>query len=156
MANASGKSCISNGMKAFLLLSSLFIGTVKVSAQVDNSDTVWIRIGCGAAGVTDNEFYAFKPLVKHRDLASIRKKLLAGNRLEQVLSLVVLRDASIKPSIKFSQQEQVVVDALQTSTHHFYLCFTCTVSEEGNLKQLFAGEKSRTYELIRSKLFDRF
>jgi len=76
--------------------------------------------------------------------------------MEQVLSAMLLKHYSSTGVVEVSKQEQEKIDQLAKSKRRFFFCFTCTSSEDGTLKQLFAGKKHMTYELVKGTMLNSF
>ncbi|HZH35637.1 MAG TPA: hypothetical protein VEX65_00070 [Flavisolibacter sp.] len=142
-------------MRVFLSISVLFF-SVFSSAQDSKAEAIRFAVTCAAGAQTSPEIDAFKQLHEKKDYETIREKLFAGSEMEQVLSAMLLKHYSSTVVVDVSKQEQEKIDQLAKSKRRFFFCFTCTSSEEGTLKQLFAGKKHMTYELVKGTMLNSF
>ena len=142
-------------MRGFLTLSVLLL-SVFSWGQDKEAEAIRFAVTCAAGAQTSPEIETFKQLHEQKDYKTIREKLFVGTSMEQVLSVMLLKHYSSNGVIEVSKPEQEKIKQLAKSKRHFFFCFTCTSSQEGTLKQLFAGKKHMTYELVKGTMLNSF
>ena len=142
-------------MRMFLAISVLLFSVLS-RAQNKEAATIPFLVTCAAGAQTSPEIEAFKQLHEKKDYKAIRENLFSGSSMEQVLSAMLLKHYSSTGVVEVSKHEQEKIDQLARSKRRFFFCFGCTSSEEGTLKQLFAGKKHMTYELVKGTMLNFF
>ncbi|MBB1287081.1 hypothetical protein HRH25_22060 [Flavisolibacter sp. BT320] len=142
-------------MRVFLSIAILLFSIFSL-AQDKEANAIRFAVTCAAGAQTSPEIETFKQLHEQKDYKTIREKLFAGSPMEQVLSAMLLKHYSSTGVIEASKQEKEIINQIAKSKRRFFFCFTCTSSEEGTLKQLFAGRKHMTYELVKGTILNSF
>jgi hypothetical protein len=142
-------------MKVFLSLCVLLFSAFSWGQNKD-VEAIHFAVTCSAGAQTSPEIETFKQLHEQKDYKKIREKLFVGNPLEQVLSAMLLKHYSSNDLVEVSKPEQEKIEQLAKSKRRFTFCFTCTSSEEGTLKQLFADKRRITYELVKGTMLNSF
>jgi len=142
-------------MKVFLSLCVLLFSVISWS-QDKEAEAMRFAVTCSAGAWTSTEIETFKLLHEQKDYKTIRNKLFAGGEMEQVLSAMLLKHYSSTGVVEVSKQEQEKIGQLAKSKRRFFFWFGCTSSEDGTLKQLFAGKKHMISELIKGTMLNSF
>ena len=137
-------------MKLSLIFIYLFTSLYCFS-QKSNNQIIQIDISCGVAAQTSKEIHDFRRLNNSKDFPEIRKKLVEGSYVEQVLSSILLDHYQAAKIVDLTTTEVKAINRIEKSRRKFSLCFTCTFQREGTLKQLF---KQKLNGLIKECIFD--
>lgn len=142
-------------MRVFLVIPVLLLSFISRS-QSGEKGTIRFAVTCSAGAYTSPEIEDFKLLNEQKDYKTIRSKLFAENWKEQVLSAILLKHYSSTGRIELSKQELEKVHQIAKSGKRFFFCFTCSFSEEGTLKQLFAGKYQVVYDILQGTMLKTF
>jgi hypothetical protein len=137
-----------NIMRYTTIILSLLL-TVTTLAQKSKKEPIHFQVSCGFAAYTDKEIIEFKKGILLNDSVRIRKKLISGSEMEQVLSAIVLKYYLRKDDIHLSSAELDKIDQISHSKRQFELCHTCTYQDKGTLQDLFNDKRGMpSYKII--------
>lgn len=137
-------------MKSLLTTIYLFV-SISSFSQINNSEIIQFDVLCGAGAKTSKEIEDFKILNSLKNFDVIRKKLVEGSYMEQVLSTILLNYYQTNKIVDLTKTELRAITQIEKSRRKYSLCFTCTFQKEGTLKQLF---KQGLEGLIKEYIFD--
>jgi hypothetical protein len=138
-------------MKKCLAIIYLLISLSSFS-QKHQLEAIQFKITCGSGAFTSKEIEEFKILHTLGDVNTIRGKLIDGNDIEKVLSVIMLRHYAQNKIANITPIELKAIDRMKVSKRKFILCFTCTFHEKGTLKYFF---KKKLDGLIKISIVDR-
>jgi len=142
-------------MKAVVLILSLFV-VVQAQSQNNDGDELDLQISCGFGGKSSFEILMFKKIVDRNDTWTLRRKLFSGSKLEQILSVIMLRRLEKRNSIKLTPDELKKLEDISNLEDKFSLCYTCTFGQEGTVKQLFYSKNYlASYNIIEGFLLSK-
>ena len=140
-------------MKILLTL-VYFLVSVCSFSQKGNADILHFSVVCGFGAQTSEEILAFHKLNNLKEYSMIRKMLLEGTDIEKVLSTIILKEHYLNNRVELTSIELDKINQIAKSNRRFSLCFTCTLQEDGTLKQLFTKKRLLPiYEIIKESLF---
>ena len=135
-------------MRVVIFILLLFV-SILTNAQSRLNLGVNIRIACGFVGETSAEVSSIQRLVASNNYVLLKKKLTEGNRMEAILSAIVLMELQSKRRLELAAEEQQRINEIMAWQDEYYVCYTCTQHFKGNVTELLKNKNSFVYMLLR-------
>jgi hypothetical protein len=126
----------------------------------EESDTLFIRIGCGIVGSYSPEILTFRRLDSLKDYASIKERLYRGSNIDKLIATIVLNVYSERKEIILSESERNQIMAIRSLKTRFYVCSGCTIHIDDTIDNMFLqmnGEFAllfSAYHIIKESIVD--